>query len=1623
MRRFVRRFITYGLLASLFILEMPRAGAAEITITNASGTGITGTNNSSAWTAANGLANTMTWTNTTTTWTNSFASPATAGGAPYFNGINWGSSESVNGLVIGGSYAATNVGTLVGLNPFVNVGSATGLIKVNGSFAGSNGLTKTGSGKLQFGAATFNTFTGGLRIDAGTVNFSAATNVPTSNDLFLRGGTLNFGSALNLTFANVTWGDGALTGTVGSSLTAASYTLTNTVDIANGYVLAGTGGLNKSSGAGNFTLNAANTFGGAGVTNTVSAGTLTLGNANALGSTSNSFELRGGTLALGTYNPTFATFTFAGGNLSGTTNTLTASSGFVVTASSNLTIPNSLAGAGGFTQNGSGTTTLQKANYSGTTTVSQGSLVTTGTNWTATVTPSTISMVFTGTVAPGNYRIYPGSFTGSQTLSTPTGLSAGQTATWNAANSTVQVAGTPTVDAGQVFYLPLSSATSGAVVGTLTGQSTGTWAIVSGNGGGIFSISASGVLSVAQTISTASQYTLGVTTSTSATVSVLVNVVPSAQAGVQYFDGNGVWSTNTGTDWTATAGASSGATAWVNSNNAVFWTNSTVTGGSGTNQVSSITVNDGVTANVAAGATIKGITSNTNFVALNIGTNASYVTAQDNDWNVGYIKNGAGSLVMSNTTSTYSGGFTLNAGSVRAANYNALGAGNVTVNGGTLAASGTSGVNLSFSNLVIQGDFTLGDSNYGTLNIQSVSNVASIVGARTISLAGTNNSTWVFNAPISGPGASLTLIGANSTLTNNVQFNSANSFDGGLNIKDMKVTANANDSLGSGVITFKSNSTATTQLALSGQTNIVAGLNSESTNDTAVSFTSYSNGELRISSPAGTTNSFYGGISGTGTFTLRKSGEGTQWLNKANNGIAGGVILEAGSLGYGADKAFGTSAMTINGGRILTKAGATQFANVITANTNFGVDMYGSFFIFATNSSINLAGSNRVITRYGSPDGDLKIMGTISNGGLSLQSSPSTNATNGTSQFWLTGTNTYSGGTVVGTNTALKFTTVSSLGAQPSSPMANFVVLSTASGLNTDTATNTFSFDANSGFQLGAASNPTAFMAGADWTSAYAPKISVSTNATMTIQGVISDISGQAGALQKDGVGKLILTGANSYTGNTFVANGTLEGNASSVRGNILIGTTDTNNLGYTNTTALIMNQASDATFGGSITGKGTLEKNGAGVLTLTGALTYTNKTTVSGGSLVVTNATRVASITTNTVAVSGLTSTTAGSYDLLSGPLANLSSYGTPNVAGLAGTQSASLTNSPNLKLVIVGTANSAPTNITLSANTIAENNDANAPVGDLITQDPNVGDTFTYSFVTGAGDSDNGSFGILNGKLIALGSLDFETKPNYSVRIRATDQGGLFVEAPLTIAVTNVNEAPSLTSAGVASAAENQTAVQTVTGTDPDAGTTLSYRISGGVDSAKFVINSSTGVLTFASAPDFENPTDVGTNNVYDVIVEVSDGTLTATKAVAVTVTNVIDSPADYKADWLAANGLAADSNLNSDPNNVGYSLATAYAFGLDPSVRSGSPVTLVSSAAGSVKVVYLQRENISGVTYAVKTGTDLAAGLNGSVTPTVSASQPSPAIPGYTRYEATYTPAAPATKGFMKVQANVP
>lgn len=88
----------------------------------------------------------------------------------------------------------------------------------------------------------------------------------------------------------------------------------------------------------------------------------------------------------------------------------------------------------------------------------------------------------------------------------------------------------------------------------------------------------------------------------------------------------------------------------------------------------------------------------------------------------------------------------------------------------------------------------------------------------------------------------------------------------------------------------------------------------------------------------------------------------------------------------------------------------------------------------------------------------------------------------------------------------------------------------------------------------------------------------------------------------------------------------------------------------------------------------------------------------------------------------------------------------------------------------------NGAPTNITLSAASIAENAGANAVVGALTSTDPDTGDTFSYSLIAGTGDTDNASFNINSGNLRLAASGDFEVKNSYALRLRTTDAGAVY-------------------------------------------------------------------------------------------------------------------------------------------------------------------------------------------------------------------------------------------------------
>lgn len=109
---------------------------------------------------------------------------------------------------------------------------------------------------------------------------------------------------------------------------------------------------------------------------------------------------------------------------------------------------------------------------------------------------------------------------------------------------------------------------------------------------------------------------------------------------------------------------------------------------------------------------------------------------------------------------------------------------------------------------------------------------------------------------------------------------------------------------------------------------------------------------------------------------------------------------------------------------------------------------------------------------------------------------------------------------------------------------------------------------------------------------------------------------------------------------------------------------------------------------------------------------------------------------------------------------------------------------------IVNITNVNEAPTDISLSSSTAAENLPANTEVGTLSTTDVDAGNNFTYSLVTGTGSDDNASFAIVGNKLQIKASPDFETKDSYTIRVRSTDQGGLFIENSFNITIEDVAE-----------------------------------------------------------------------------------------------------------------------------------------------------------------------------------------------------------------------------------------
>ncbi len=126
----------------------------------------------------------------------------------------------------------------------------------------------------------------------------------------------------------------------------------------------------------------------------------------------------------------------------------------------------------------------------------------------------------------------------------------------------------------------------------------------------------------------------------------------------------------------------------------------------------------------------------------------------------------------------------------------------------------------------------------------------------------------------------------------------------------------------------------------------------------------------------------------------------------------------------------------------------------------------------------------------------------------------------------------------------------------------------------------------------------------------------------------------------------------------------------------------------------------------------------------------------------------------------------------------------------------------------------------------------------------------------------------------------------------------GGSVGSTTVTLTITPVNDAPTITSGGGGgtasiNVAENVTGITVVVGADVDLpAQALTYGISGGIDQALFTIDATTGALSFVASRDFEAAADANGDNVYVVQVRVTDSQGGAVmQTIQVTVTDVAE------------------------------------------------------------------------------------------------------------------------------------
>jgi hypothetical protein len=269
---------------------------------------------------------------------------------------------------------------------------------------------------------------------------------------------------------------------------------------------------------------------------------------------------------------------------------------------------------------------------------------------------------------------------------------------------------------------------------------------------------------------------------------------------------------------------------------------------------------------------------------------------------------------------------------------------------------------------------------------------------------------------------------------------------------------------------------------------------------------------------------------------------------------------------------------------------------------------------------------------------------------------------------------------------------------------------------------------------------------------------------------------------------------------------------------------------------------------------------------------------------------------------------------------------------------------------ITVTAAQGNLPPVIANQAFSVVQNAPMGTVVGTVVATDPNAGQTLTYT-ITGGNTYTcfliNSATGV-----ISVYSSAYLNPMTFSLTVRATDNGSpvLYSQATVTITVTQNSNQPPIIANQAFSVMQNApmgTVVGTVVATDPNAGQTLTYTITGGNTYTCFLINSATGVISVYSSA-YLNPM------TFSLTVRATDNgspVLYSQATVTITVTQNSNQPPiianqAFSVMQNAPMGTVVGTVVATDPN-AGQTLTYA--------ITGGNTYTcfLINSATGVISV----------------------------------------------------------------------